>query len=211
MTAENSSFGCRLSRIWRMARFASLSPASVIVPCALLFAVPAGAQRADTTSTLPQVPAGQAATAPSYMPKVGGYIQARETYEDGPDLTATLNRVRLIVEGPMPEHFSYRLMAEFQSAASSPSGTAGVSLRDAFIRWANGKWSATAGQYKAPFSREYLMSISTIETPNRARIENLAPKRDIGVMAEYVLEPDLRISAGVFNGEGQNASFNRDS
>ena len=197
----------------RMLRL-SLSCATVL---ALLAAVPAAAQRADstaaqhadTTVALPPLPAGQTASAPTYTPKVGGYIQARETYEDGPGLTATLNRVRLSVEGPMPEHFSYRLMAEY--AASSATSPAGVSLRDAFIRWADGKWSATAGQYKTPFSREYLMSISTLETPNRARLENLGPKRDIGVMAEYVLEPDLRISAGVFNGEGQNASFNRDS
>ena len=193
-------------------RMVRLSPScATLVALALLVAVPASAERADSTTALPPLPAGQTASAPSYTPKVGGYLQARETYENGPGLTATLNRARVIVEGPMPEHFSYRVMAEFQSAASSPSATAGVSLRDAFIRWANGKWSATAGQYKTPFSREYLMSISTLETPNRARLENLGPKRDIGVMAEYVLEPDLRISAGVFNGEGQNASFNRDS
>ena len=175
-----------------------LSRSPAIAALALLVAVPAAAQQADSTAV-------------SYTPKVGGYIQARETYEDGPGLTATLNRARISVEGPMPQHFSYRIMAEFQNAATSPTATAGVSLRDAFIRWTNGKWSASAGQYKAPFSREYLMSITTLETPNRARIENLGPKRDIGVMGEFVLDPELRISAGVFNGDGQNASFNRDS
>ena len=147
----------------------------------------------------------------SYTPKVGGYIQARETYLDGPGLTAILNRARVTVEGPMPNHFSYRLMAEYEAAATSPVSTASVSLRDAFIKWANGNFSATAGQFKTPFSREYLMSITVMETPDRAGIESLGPKRDIGVVAEYLLVPDLTISAGVFNGEGQNASFNRDS
>jgi hypothetical protein len=109
----------------------------------------------------------------------------------------------------MPEHFSYRLMAEYESRRDV-AATAGVSLRDAYIRWANGKWSATAGQYKTPFSREYLMSISTLETPT-VRAREPGPKRDIGVVAEYLLVPDLTVSAGVFNGEGQNASFNRDS
>jgi hypothetical protein len=177
----------------------------------LLIAVPAVAQQADSTTALPALAPGQTASAPSYTPKVGGYIQARETYEDGPGLTATLNRARISVEGPMPEHFSYRIMAEFENPATTPGSSASVSLRDAYIRWSNGHWTASAGQYKAPFSREYLMSITTLETPNRARMENLGPKRDLGVMGEFELGQDLKISAGVFNGEGQNASFNRDS
>ena len=171
----------------------------------------AEAQAGDGSTPLPDLPAGTVATSASYTPKVGGYIQARETYQDGPGLTAILNRARISVEGSMPNHFSYRLMAEYESAATSPVASAGVALRDASIRWANGNWSATAGQFKTPFSREYLMSITTMETPDRAGIENLGPKRDIGVVAEYLLVPDLTISAGVFNGEGQNASFNRDS
>jgi len=177
----------------------------------LLLAGPARAQTDTTVTPLPELPSGTVASAGSHTPKVGGYIQARETYVDGPGLTAILNRARVSIEGPMPNHFSYRLMAEYEAAATSPTATAGVALRDAYIRWANGNWSATAGQYKTPFSREYLMSISTMETPDRAGIENLGPKRDIGVVAEYLLVPDLTVSAGVFNGEGQNASFNRDS
>ena len=177
---------------------------------ALLSAGPARAQT-DSLTALPPLPTGTVASPGSFTPKVGGYIQARETYMDGPGLTGILNRARISVEGPMPNHFSYRLMAEYEAAATAPTATAAVTLRDAFIKWTNGNFVATVGQYKAPFSREYLMSITTMETPDRAGIENLGPKRDIGVTAEYILVPDLTISAGVFNGEGQNASFNRDS
>jgi len=171
----------------------------------------AGPVRAQEATPLPELPQGTIANPGTYTPKVGGYLQARETYADGPGLTGILNRARITVEGPMPNHFSYRLMAEYEAAATSPTSTAGVSLRDAFIKWTNGNWAATLGQFKTPFSREYLMSITIMETPDRAGIENLGPKRDIGLVAEYLLVPDLTISAGVFNGEGQNASFNRDS
>ena len=176
----------------------------------LLLLAEAAPAQTDATP-LPEPARGTVADPVSYTPRVGGYLQARETYVDGPGLTAILNRARVTVEGLMPQHFSYRLMAEYEAAATSPTATAGVSLRDAWIKWTNGTWSATVGQFKTPFSREYLMSISILETPDRAGIENLGPKRDIGVVAEYLLVPDLTISAGVFNGEGQNASFNRDS
>ena len=42
-------------------------------------------------------------------------------------------------------------------------------------------------------------------------VDSLAPKRDIGIMADYAIGGRATISAGVFNGEGQNITANADS
>lgn len=153
-----------------------------------------------------QVPA--TAEAPRPAPKLSGYIQARETYRKGPGLTATLNRARLGADGSVKPNLAYRVLVEF-AAVSGTSGT--VSLRDAYLRWTRGWLSVTGGQFKTPFSREYLTSITQIETADRSvAVDSLAPKRDIGVMAEAT-KPFGSLSAGVFNGEGQNVVANRDS
>lgn len=181
--------------------------------CALVLAVamlPAGApsaQPSDTTST----PAAIAAPSPNAVspPKVGGYLQARETWMKGVGLTATLNRARVSVDGALPARFSYRFLVEFEAV----SGTTGlVSLRDALAKWTYGPFALTAGQFKTPFTREFIMSITQVETAERAAVvDALAPKRDIGVMGEAAWGPDAALQLGVFNGEGQNVAVNRDS
>jgi hypothetical protein len=42
-------------------------------------------------------------------------------------------------------------------------------------------------------------------------VDSLAPKRDIGVMADYQAGRYVLFSAGVFNGEGVNTTTNKDS
>jgi len=119
--------------------------------------------------------------------------------------------VRLILDGALPSRFGYRVAVEYEVAGTGATA-ATVSLRDAFVRWSLAPWSVTAGQFKTPFSREYITSITTIETAERSGVVNaLAPKRDIGVMGEVARGTDASLAVGVFNGEGQNAAANRDS
>jgi phosphate-selective porin len=69
-----------------------------------------------------------------------------------------------------------------------------------------------AGQYKVPFSHQYLTTFFDVETADRAAVvDGLAPKRDIGVMAAYAFGNAATLTAGVFNGEGQNVTGNADS
>src|SRR5262245_37092411 len=94
-------------------------------------------------------------------PRINGYIQLRETWQDHLGFAATLNRARLGAEGNLPSRFSYRLLIEFEAPASGRNpGT--PSLRDAYIRWTYAPWSLWFGQYKTPFSREYITSITAI-------------------------------------------------
>jgi hypothetical protein len=144
--------------------------------------------------------------------KVGGYIQARETWQEaGNVLTGTLNRARAYVEGNLTAGFTYRIMAEYE-AGGNASTAASVSLRDAYIRWTRNDFVVWAGQFKTPFSPEFIMSITQVETADRATVvDTLAPKRDIGVMATYAFRPYVTLAAGFFNGEGQNRIINVDS
>jgi len=68
------------------------------------------------------------------------------------------------------------------------------------------------GQFKTPFSREYLTSITAIETAERASVvDTLATKRDLGLMVDAPAGTWAAFAIGVFNGEGQNIPANRDS
>ena len=146
-----------------------------------------------------------------YTPRVGGYLQARETYQSNVGLTASVNRARVSVDGGLPQHFSYRLLVEYEANGTATTA-ASVSLRDAYVRWQSDALTFTAGQFKVPFSRESLTSITTIETADRATVvDSLAPKRDIGIMGDWRLSTLAALSLGVYNGDGQNKPANRDS
>ncbi len=141
--------------------------------------------------------------------RLGGYVQARGTYQDHTGPSFALNRVRLTADGYLGGGFGYKVQTEF---AVVTGGTAVVSLRDALIRWSHGAFGLTAGQFKTPFSREYMTSITLTETPDRAAaIDSLSPKRDIGLSADYTLNSIGYATIGVFNGSGQNKATNADT
>lgn len=156
------------------------------------------------TPTPAPAPAGPA-------PRVNGYIQLRETWQDHTGFSATLNRARIGAEGSLPARFSYKVLVELEAPASGRNpGT--PSLRDAYIRWSYAPVSLWFGQFKTPFSREYITSITAVETADRSTVvDSLATKRDIGVMGDLAIGSSATLSFGVFNGEGQNANGNRDS
>ena len=137
--------------------------------------------------------------------KWGGYLQLRETARPDVGLTATLNRARAGLDVQLPAGWSSRITAEF-------GGSAGVQLRDGYVRWTKDAWSAQAGQFKTPMAREYLISLADVETPDRAAVvDTLSPKRDIGLQLAWSPDKWIEAFAGVVNGEGQNVTANRDS
>jgi hypothetical protein len=146
-----------------------------------------------------------------YTPRVGGYLQARETFQSNLGLTASVNRARVSVDGGLPQHFSYRVLVEYEANGTTTTA-ASVSLRDAYIRWQSDAFTFTAGQFKIPFSREFITSITAIETADRATVvDSLAPKRDIGILGEWRIGTLAALSLGLTNGDGQNKPANHDS
>lgn len=155
----------------------------------------------------------QAQTSSSSAPavKLSGYIQARETYQNNVGLTGTINRARLTAAGSALEGITWRIQGEFRTG-SVRTGNPNVSLQDAYVRWARNSVGVQLGQFKTPFTREFITSLAEVETADRATVvDSLAPKRDVGLMADYALGGRATISAGIFNGEGQNLTANSDS
>ena len=102
-------------------------------------------------------PAVAEAQTPGPTLRMGGHVQVRERYQSGPGLTATLNQARLQADVTIPEGFGARVLVEYQ-ALSRGAATAQVSLRDAYLRYVRGRFGVTAGQFKTPFSREFLVA-----------------------------------------------------
>jgi hypothetical protein len=177
------------------------SPALAGLVLALLVQAPLAGQYPPTTPS--QAPA------PSPV-KLSGYIQAREVYQSEIGLTSSINRARLSASGGIVEAVTWRIQGEFRTG-SVGTGRASVSLQDAYIRYNPGTWAVQAGQFKTPFTREFITSLADIETADRATVvDSIAPKRDIGLMGEYTYRR-FSLWVGVFNGEGQNVTANTDS
>ena len=177
------------------------SPALAGLVLAVLFQAPLAGQYPPETSS----------QAPTPSPvKLSGYIQAREVYQSEIGLTSSINRARLTASGAVVEGVTWRVQGEFRTG-SVGTGRASVSLQDAYIRYSPGTWAVQAGQFKTPFTREFITSLADIETADRASVvDSLDPKRDIGLMMESSYR-QLGLWAGVFNGEGQNVAANTDS
>jgi phosphate-selective porin len=143
--------------------------------------------------------------------RFSGYIQAREAYQDEVGLTGTINRARLSASGAVSGDVTWRIQGEFRTG-NVGTGRASVSLQDAYVRWTRNGFGVQLGQFKTPFTREFITSLTEVETADRSTVvDSLAPKRDMGVMADYALGGRATVALGVFNGNGQNITANSDS
>ena len=160
---------------------------------------------------LPTLAAQTPSSSPPPSVKLSGYIQGRETYQQDIGITGTINRARLSAAGAVAGNMTWRIQGEFRTG-NVGTGRASVSLQDAYVRWTRNALGVQIGQFKTPFTREFITSLSEVETADRATVvDSLAPKRDIGVMAYYAIGGRATISAGIFNGDGQNVTTNADS
>jgi phosphate-selective porin len=81
---------------------------------------------------------------------------------------------------------SWRVQGEFRTGSAGRN--ASVSLQDAYVRWTRKSLGVQVGQFKTPFTREFITSLAEVETADRAFVvDTLAPKRDIGMMADYAV------------------------
>ena len=170
-----------------------------------------GVARASAQDRAATLPIASPAVVAFPAPRLGGYIQLREVGQKRVGLTSTLNRARFSIDGGLPARFTYRFLVELEASAGARN-PATVSLREAIIKWAPSPFAITAGQFKTPFTREYLIPVPLVETADLAAVvDSLAPKYDVGVMGEVTYRTFGTLWVGVSNGEGQNATANRDS
>ncbi len=69
-----------------------------------------------------------------------------------------------------------------------------------------GQLSVDVGQMRVPISRQQLLSDSRLAFVDKAAVASIAPRRDLGARLGVVVPklPHVRVTGGVFNGEGPN-------
>ena len=140
---------------------------------------------------------------PSYPTlKVSGYIHARYTMDKDRTNDFQVKRARGKLSGNANENIKYSLLFDLIDDKS------GSNLADAYIDVNYLKQAKVRmGQFKTPFSMEYLTSSTKWDTIELAQVvSKLASKRDIGVQISGDVSPMLEYAVGVFNGTGSNAA-----
>src|SRR5215210_2787404 len=102
------------------------------------------------------------AQAPSSTPpsvKLSGYIQGRETYQKDVGIVGTINRARLTAAGGVAGNVTWKVQGEFRTG-NVGTGKASVSLTDGYVRWTHNGLGVQLGQFKTPFTWEYITSLS---------------------------------------------------
>ena len=188
-----------------------------VITASLAALVPDAAHAQHPLVPTPMIPLGTL----SSSVKVGGYISVRDT-KHGDSTSFSVNRARLTAMiAPLP-YLAVRVQADFsgnQNGTVSDNSVHGFELTDAYVELAQpvadslkwGQWhpALSVGQFKQPFSLEYLTSYAYLRTTNRAAaIDALAPKRDIGAMAQVQWSRFVTADASVTNGQGATALSN---
>jgi hypothetical protein len=159
-------------------------------------------------------------------PSFSGYVSVRETRRNDSTVNA-VNRARLTVMGMPYAGLAYRVQADFSAAGrlQRDSTVAATVLTDAYVqlhyaprssadslsRLASLAPALVVGQFRVPFSLEYLTSFSLLKTANRSLVvDRISPRRDIGAMGQARLTRFALVMASVTNGEGANQPRNPD-
>jgi phosphate-selective porin OprO/OprP len=104
-----------------------------------------------------------------------------------------VRRARPIIEGEVGGDFAYRIMYDFGGGQSR--------LFDAYGEYKpDDAFNLRLGKFKVPVGLERLKSRNDINFLEASLPTNLAPNRDIGLMAYGDFIPELSYEVGVFNG-----------
>ena len=155
----------------------------------------------------------------SGAPSFSGYISVRETIR-GDSATFALNRARFTVQVAPLDFVVLRVQSDLAALGRTSGDTVpGFALTDAYAQLTppNG-WHLSAssirptlilGQFRTPFSLEYLTSFSLLHTASRSQfVDRIATRRDIGVMAHVAFGNLATLAGALVNGEGPNSLRN---
>jgi outer membrane murein-binding lipoprotein Lpp len=141
--------------------------------------------------------------------KIGGYIQPRFT--TGPSKKVndafTIQNAKLAISGHVIPEVVYKLEI---GPHKSPSSSI---LYDAFLRLEYfPKAKITMGQFKAPFSEEFITSSSDLKTADRALFQgNLTHEYATGVMIDGDILDSLYYAVAVTNGTDRSIAENNEA
>ncbi len=120
-----------------------------------------------------------------------------------------VKKARLHVKGELNDNISYAIQIKADKGSQ-------VQLWDAYVKYSFDSIPLLIkmGQFKTPVSMSYLKSGTKLWLPERpVAVNKIAPVwREIGVAATYKLFKGVKLTAGLFNGEGWSSdkNYNRD-
>ena len=152
--------------------------------------------------------------------RFGGYVSARATVRRD-TVTFVVNRARLTVHVSPAPFAALRLQVDDAATGRASGDTVpAIVLTDAYVQLvppepAGGARSVhpalIVGQFKTPFSLEFLTSFSLLQTANRSQaVDRHATRRDIGLLGQVALAHAVTVTGAVVNGEGPNRLVNSD-
>jgi hypothetical protein len=147
-----------------------------------------------------------------------GYLSVRETIRRD-SMTFAVNRARLTVQVRPADFVVVRIQSDLAALGRTSGDTVpGFVLTDAFLQLSppNKRQGPSSvhptlilGQFRTPFSLEYLTPFSLLQTVNRSQvIDRIATRRDIGVMLHLAMPRRATVAAALVNGEGPNSIRN---
>ena len=149
--------------------------------------------------------------------RLSGYVSVRETIRRDSS-TFALNQARLTLTAEVTDFATVKLQGNLAALGRATGDTIpGFVVTDAYVQLAPpNEWtvrgirpSVIIGQFKTPFSLEYLTGFSILHTANRSQVvERLATRRDVGVMAHLAFGNLVTIAGSIVNGEGANSLHN---
>ncbi len=149
---------------------------------------------------------------------LSGYVSVRETIRRDSS-TFSITQARITVTAAPSEFAMVKVQGNFAALGRSGSDTVpGVVVTDAYVQlMPPNEWrplggirpSVIIGQFKTPFSLEFLTGFSLLQTALRSQVvERLATRRDIGVMAHLAFADRVTVAGALVNGEGPNVLSN---
>jgi hypothetical protein len=153
-------------------------------------------------------------------PRFSGYVSVRQTWRDDTS-TFVINRARVTVQTRPLAYAAVRIQTDFSAIGQSRGDTVPpISLTDAYVQLSRDDsvgWmrhlrpALIVGQFRTPFSLEFLTSFSLLLTANRSQAsDRLAKRRDIGVLGQVRVGNIATVTAALVNGEGPNRASNTD-
>jgi len=142
--------------------------------------------------------------------KIGGYIQGRyDSYDfSGKNDEFSLKRTRIGLSGKVIDNVSFKI--EFDALKGKDNDL----LTDAWIKMSYlPQFNITVGQFKLPFSEEYNISSSALDTIERSLpVNNLATEYDKGIMIDgNFIGGKIYYGVSLTNGTGGNKSDDNDN
>lgn len=150
-----------------------------------------------------------------------GYVSVRQTVRDD-TATFVVNRARITAHVLPVPFAALRVQADFSAIGRGSGDTIpAFLLTDAYVVLSlpdSLGWVArqlqpalVAGQFRTPFSLEYLTPFSVLPTANRSQaVDRLSTRRDLGVLGQMRLARFAAVTGAVVNGEGPNRTSNPD-